>query len=89
MYNTIFFIIIGILFFSYLLSEYLDFLNSKFRNRNIPKELEGIYDDEKYKKSQNYGKANDRFSFIKTIVQINSNILKIKTKRMIIIVTVY
>ncbi len=64
MYNTIFFIIIGILIFSYLLDEYLDLLNSKFRNRNIPKELEGIYDDEKYKKSQNYGKANDRFSFI-------------------------
>ncbi len=64
MYNTVFFIIIGILVFSYILSEYLDYLNSKYRNKDIPKELEGIYDDEKYLKSQNYGKANSKLSFI-------------------------
>ncbi len=30
----------------------------------MPKELEGIYDEEKYAKSQKYGKANTRFSYI-------------------------
>lgn len=64
MYNTIFFIIIGIIVFSYILSEYLDFLNSKFRNKNIPNELKGIYDDEKYQKSQTYGRVNSKLSFI-------------------------
>lgn len=64
MYNTTFFIIIGIIVFSYMLSEYLDFLNNKYRNKNIPKELQGIYDDEKYQKSQTYGKVNSKLSFI-------------------------
>lgn len=70
MYNTAFYIIIGILLFSYILSGYLDKLNSKNRNKNIPKELEGIYDDKKYKKSQEYGKANSKFSFISSTFMI-------------------
>ncbi|NOZ33935.1 MAG: M48 family metallopeptidase [Chlorobi bacterium] len=64
MYNTVFLIIIVILVFSYILSEYLDFLNSKYRNKNIPKELQGIYDDKKYEKSQKYGKVNSKLSFL-------------------------
>ncbi|MCF6183943.1 MAG: M48 family metallopeptidase [Bacteroidales bacterium] len=64
MYNTVFLIIIVILVFSYILSEYLDFLNSKYRNKNIPDELKGIYDDEKYEKSQKYGKTNSKLSFL-------------------------
>ncbi len=64
MYNTIFFIIVAVIISSYLLSEYLDYLNSKYRNRDIPKELKDIYDKEKYKKSQAYGKANAELSFI-------------------------
>ncbi|MCD4793827.1 MAG: M48 family metallopeptidase [Bacteroidales bacterium] len=70
MYNTAFYIIIGILLFSYILSRYLDNLNSKNRNKKIPKELEGIYDDDKYKKSQEYGKANSKFSFISSTFMI-------------------
>ncbi len=64
MYNAIFFIIVGILIVSYIVSRYLDFLNSKSRNKNIPEELKGIYDEERYEKSQKYGKAKDRLSFI-------------------------
>jgi len=64
MYNTVFFILISIIVFSYLISEYLDFLNSKYRNRDVPEELSDIYDEEKYKKSQEYGKANSKLSFI-------------------------
>lgn len=70
MYNTAFYIIIGILLFSYILSRYLDNLNSKNRNKKIPKELEGIYDDDKYKKSQEYGKANSKFSFLSSTFMI-------------------
>ncbi len=63
MYNTVFYLIIGILVFSYILSQYIDFLNTKYRNKNIPPELEGIYDNQKYKKSQEYGKQNSKLSF--------------------------
>ncbi len=64
MYNTAFFIIISIIILSYLFSTYLDILNSKCRNKNVPKELEGIFDVEKYKKSQEYGKVNTNFGFL-------------------------
>jgi STE24 endopeptidase len=42
----------------------LEYLNAKTRNKNIPDELKGIYDNEKYLKSQEYGKVNSRFSTI-------------------------
>lgn len=64
MYNTAFYIIIAIIILEFILSQFLDYKNSKNRNKDIPKELEGIYDDEKYKKSQEYGKANSKFSLI-------------------------
>jgi len=64
MYNTIFIIIVAIIIFSYLLSEYLEYLNSKYRNKDVPEELKDIYDKEKYVKSQAYGKANSEISFI-------------------------
>ena len=70
MYNTEFYIIIAILILSYIFSQYLDALNSKNRNKDIPKELEGIYDDKKYKKSQEYGKANSKFGFISSTFTI-------------------
>ena len=64
MYNTIFFIIIGILVFEFLLERLLDYLNSTKRSTVLPKELEGIYDSEKYKQQQQYEKANSTFSGI-------------------------
>lgn len=60
---TILYIIIGILLFDYLLERLLDYLNSLYRSNELPKELEGIYDPEKYKKSQDYDKATSKFSF--------------------------
>lgn len=64
MYNTAFYIIIAIIILSFIFEQYLDYLNSKNRNKDVPKELEGIFDDEKYKKSQEYGKVNSKFSLI-------------------------
>ena len=65
MANIIFWVIITLIVLSYLSSEYLSFLNALHRNKNIPHELEGIYDKDEYLKSQHYGKTNDRFSLIK------------------------
>ena len=62
MAQTIFLIIIAILVFDYILERVLDYLNSTYWSNELPKELEGIYDLEKYKKSQNYLKANQKFS---------------------------
>lgn len=64
MAQTFFIIILLVLIVEYLITRILDFLNSGWRTKKIPLELEGIYDDEKYKKSQEYAKVNSRFGLI-------------------------
>ncbi len=64
MAQTIFYIIVGIIIFDYILERILDYLNSTYWSNKLPKELEGIYDAEKYKKSQEYEKTKQRFSFV-------------------------
>jgi STE24 endopeptidase len=64
MHQTIFLIIIGILIFDFLLEQLLDYLNATKRSSVLPKELIGIYDESKYKKSQDYDKVNHKFSII-------------------------
>ena len=63
MYTTIFWVIIGVLLFGYLLDQWLDRLNLKHTVPDLPEELEGIFDEEEYRKSQLYKRDNTRFSF--------------------------
>ncbi len=70
MYNPTFFIITGIIVFSYVLSQFLEFLNTKNRNKDIPDELKGIYNEEKYVKSQAYGKANSKLEFLSSTFSV-------------------
>jgi STE24 endopeptidase len=62
--NSFFYIILGITLFNFILERFLDYLNSKLWSNELPKELEGIYDAEKYRKSQDYTKVKTRFSVI-------------------------
>lgn len=64
MVQTLFWLIIGIIVFNYLLEKFLDYLNYSKMQETIPVELTGIYDEEKYKKSQQYEKVNLAFSMI-------------------------
>ncbi|HAF28463.1 MAG TPA: peptidase M48 [Bacteroidales bacterium] len=64
MYQIIFYVIIGILVFDYILEQFLDYLNATKRSSHLPSELEGIYDTEKYKKSQDYDRVNHKFSIL-------------------------
>lgn len=64
MHQIIFYLIIGILVFDYLLDQFLGYLNKTRWSSELPKELEGIYDEEKYRKSQEYEKVNHNFSNI-------------------------
>ena len=70
MEQTIFYIIIAIIIFDYLLERFLDYLNATRRSTKLPKELEGIYDAEKYKKSQEYDKVTSRFSFLTSSLSV-------------------
>lgn len=63
MAEMIFYLIVVILVFEYFIERLLDYLNSKLWSNKLPEELEGIYNAEKYKKSQEYTQTNTRFSF--------------------------
>ncbi|MEA2041388.1 MAG: M48 family metallopeptidase [Bacteroidota bacterium] len=58
-------LIVLLIISSYVFSEYLSYLNASYRNKNIPEVLQGIYDKEKYLKSQKYGAANTKLSLFK------------------------
>jgi len=64
MVQTLFWLIIAIIIFDYLLEKFLDYLNYSSMQDKIPDELTGIYNEEKYKRSQQYGKVNLAFSMI-------------------------
>ena len=64
MFNTAFYIILAIIIFSFLLERFLDFINLRHIATDLPSELQGIYEKERYHKSQVYKKVNTRFSFI-------------------------
>ena len=60
---TILYVIIAIITFEFLLERILDTLNSKNWSHELPETLKGIYDEEKYKKSQDYDAAKSKLSF--------------------------
>jgi len=62
--NSLFLVIIFIVLLDFIVDRILDYLNLKSFSPVLPKEAEGIYDAEKYRKSMDYYKANDRFSMI-------------------------
>lgn len=64
MHQIVFYIIIGILIFDYLLEQTLDYLNATRRSASLPEKLKGIYNEEKYRQSQEYDKANHKFSMV-------------------------
>lgn len=62
--TLLFYVIIGILLLEFIIDQVLDYLNAKHFDDPVPRELDDVYDDEKYAQSQAYKKTNYRFSVI-------------------------
>lgn len=62
--QILFYIIIGILVLDFVIDKYIDHLNARHFNDDIPDELKDVYNQEEYFKSQAYKKENYRFSLI-------------------------
>ena len=62
--NTLLLIIVAIVVGEYLVSEWLSYRNLKAASSQIPTQLAGLYDEEKYAKQQKYFRTNNRFSLI-------------------------
>ena len=62
--TTVFYILIGIIILKFIFDLIIDSLNAKHFNDELPSELNDIYNEEEYLKSQRYKKENYRFSKI-------------------------
>ncbi|WP_289055346.1 M48 family metallopeptidase [Carboxylicivirga marina] len=66
--ELIFYIIIAIITWQFLFDQWLDYLNHKNVKDKIPQELEGVYDEDKYRKQQEYKKANYSFGLLSEVL---------------------
>ncbi len=57
-------LLLAILTFDFTFNKVLEYLNIKSMKEELPEEVKGIYDEEKYKKSIAYSKANNKFGLI-------------------------
>jgi STE24 endopeptidase len=62
--TVIFWIIIAILAVDFVLERYLDYLNTTRWSDQLPEEVKGIYDEEKYREQQAYSKVNHKFDML-------------------------
>ncbi len=62
--EILFYVIVGILIADYILGRILDYLNAKNMSLELPAELKGIYNEEEYKKSQQYERDNQKMKLI-------------------------
>jgi len=62
--TTLFYIIIAIISINFIIDKVLDAINAKHYKDPIPKELDDVYDDEAYKKSQAYKAVNYKFGLL-------------------------
>ena len=63
--NFLFYIIIGILVVQYIIDTLLDYLNAKQFLKEIPTELQDVFDADEYTKAQSYHQENYRFGILR------------------------
>lgn len=68
--TLLFYILIAIIVVNFIFDEVLDHLNGSYFNKPIPEELSDVYDNEEYKKSQDYKKVNQKFGSISSLFSI-------------------
>lgn len=59
--SFLFWVIISIISVEYIVQYYIDAINAKHFNDELPKEVDDVFDDEEYLKSQAYKKAYHQF----------------------------
>src|SRR5690554_8131564 len=73
--ETIFSIIIAILAISFIIDQILDYLNAKHFNDPLPAELQDVFDEEEYIKSQRYKKERYKFGFLTATISLLATLL--------------
>lgn len=65
--SVILIVLLVIISMGFLFDQFLDFLNLKSQRDDIPASMKEYYDEEKYKKSQDYQRTGTRFSFFTSL----------------------
>ncbi|WMI64588.1 M48 family metallopeptidase [Aestuariibaculum sp. YM273] len=68
--TTLFYIIIAIIVINFIVDKILDALNAKHFNDALPEDLQDVYDETEYKKSQNYKATKYKFGIITSTFSI-------------------
>lgn len=62
--QTLFYIIVAIIVLDFIVDKILDAFNARHFDDPVPKELEDVYDEEQYRKSQRYKKERYKFGLV-------------------------
>jgi STE24 endopeptidase len=62
--TTLFWIIISIIIFDFIVDKIIDALNAKHFKDVLPTDIQDVYDEEEYKKSQAYKQTNYKFGIL-------------------------
>jgi STE24 endopeptidase len=73
--QSILYVILAIVTAEFILERVLAYYNSKNWDSKLPEELKGIYDEEKYQKSQEYAAAKEKISWIAGSISFVASIL--------------
>ncbi len=73
--ETLFFIIIAILVISFVIDQLLDYLNAKHFNDPLPAELQDVFDEAEYQKSQRYKKERYKFGILTATISLIATLL--------------
>lgn len=73
--QILFYILVGIIIVKFIFDTIINALNAKHFNDEIPSELEGIYNEEEYLKSQKYKKENYNFSLLTSVFSLITTLL--------------
>jgi len=68
--SALFYIIIAILLFQFVLESVLEYLNARKFQDPVPAELDDVFDQEEYRKSQKYKKANYTFGLLSSLFSL-------------------
>ena len=71
MAQTLLWLIIAFVTLEFVVNSVLSWLNTKWMAHPVPPELVGLYDEEKYRKQQEYMKTNKRVSLIARCVSFS------------------
>lgn len=68
--ELVFYLILGLIVFNFLLESVLDYLNYTNFDAELPEQLQGIYDESEYEKSQNYKKDKFKFGLVQSFFSV-------------------